>query len=223
MDSAPQPAVSRETTMHYKEVNTLCQKTDSMLQNFKINDKPSAKKLLKIIELTNSLKDAQIPEKQIGFFWFAQHYNYQQPLSTLVGESIKKTLHMGNTISPFYTAVFFERLSIYNQRLVRDQHVSPNITQLKNHWNAKKLSLVASNSSQFGITIAINTLTEKTIPIPPAVGAKTFDQFILDISKTLLETPQNIKTLAKLIYHNELKTIRAPLQFSNPHNSTENS
>lgn len=194
----PKYVIPSEITTHKKEVDKLYQTTYTMLQNFKPDDKKTAHRLIKIAEQMNCLRQAQITEEKMGFFVFNQKPSFSS--------TIKRSLFSDSSIDNFYASVFFASLRTYNHTLMQCQHISPNKTQINNHWKNNNIHKIVTTSATFGITIPSETLNEAIIPTLPAIGVTTFDLLMLHTEKLLQENPKAIKQTAKLIYHNELKT-----------------
>ncbi len=218
-----QLTISPEITQHYEEFDTLCKKSCSMLQNFEQNNIKSAKKLIKVIELTKALKLANITETHLGLSSLAKHHN-QQPLLREMTESIKNKFVINqNLVTPFHTALFFNLLSSYNQSLMESTLVLPSIVDVKNHWGIEKRKAIAARGLTFGINIPISTLNAKKILINPSADVESFDHFMANIKAMLLEKPKIIKALAEFIYCNGSQNVSVPSDYTQLEDSTENS
>jgi len=188
----PENIVPPKILTHKKEVNNLCLATCAMLRNFESSDTKNPSCLIKIIEETDCLR-SHITGKEIGFYLLKHR------------ESILPRISFNTYSNPIVAAVFFARLDDYSADLVKQQLVSPNITQLKHHLKNVQISRTADNArAKFGISIPEKTITEKTIPTPDSVALTAFNTLFNQILAMIKENPKEIKRTAKLIYHAEL-------------------
>ena len=195
-----------QNKLNFYSINDLYKKTYNTLENYNPTDMQSAIALSAIITKTKELKSHNIDEKQIGKFAYKQE------------EAIKNKLFSYGTPpynGPHYVCVFFERVAQYNAHLEKNAFTSPTIEQFTLHIHNKKITAAIEKAATFRLFLdleKINAEKKIIVDIPMAVATDDFEKLIKDIATMRSIDPEEIKTLANILYGFDIK--KKPLDTS---------
>lgn len=194
----PEYKIPQAIITHRKEVTQLCTATYLMLQNFKATEKNSISKLVKVIELTASLKLSCPPvlEREMGFYVCRTN-----PKLDLIDSLRSPFSHVPNNIK---AGVFFAHLTQYHDSIGKKGFVSPNETTAFNYLKQQKIEAVVAKNAQRKLIIPEQTIKEVVIPAPSSVDITEFAAFAKTIEDFLKDSPEEMFDTIELFYHNEL-------------------
>lgn len=179
---------------NFYHINDLYKKTYNTLENYKPDGVQSITALSEIITKIKELKTQNIHEKTIGLFAYKQRVP-----STTNFFSFEKTLYH----NPLYVSIFFEQLAQYNAHLEKNEFTSPTVKEFAQYINNKKRTAVIEKAATFRLYIDLQKIDpEKKIiqDIPLSVATRDFEKFSNDIALMQQVTPEEIRTLAHILY-----------------------
>ena len=200
-------SMEQQTILTTKNVNsdnqntypilTLYNKTHNTLKTYNSTNQQSIISLTEILTEIKRLKNDNIIEKNVGLFAFQQ----EDSLSNKVF-SYGKPPYNG----PHYISVFFERLAQYNAHIEKNELTSPTSEQFDLHKNNRTIINSVNKAASFKLFIDLqkkNTEEELLTDIPCNIAVYDFQDLIDNITAMLHTTPEEIKSIASLLYGNK--------------------
>jgi hypothetical protein len=172
-------------------------------------DEQQTKNLLTIIEETNNLKKKRVTEDQIARLAYVKEPSlFEQPNQSFF-EQVEQFVSSNNSISNYHIAIFFKRLETYNNRLNKNDFITPTLEQYKNYADNKNIEIrftkVVKKAKEFGILLDETIINRDQPPFTPInmnIATEELDTFINDIKTMCNKKTLHIKTLAELLYLN---------------------
>lgn len=182
----------------YYCLNTLYKKAYSTLANYDPADIQSARALSEIITKTKELKTINIQENDLGLFALRQTDSIKDKFF-----AYGKSTYNG----PHYVSVFFARVGQYNTHLTKNEFISPTIEEFALHKNNRRIIAASNNAVKFKLYFDLHKINaEKRLltNFAPNIAIDEFEHLINDILIMQQTTPDEIKTIAQILYEETL-------------------
>ncbi|HLW72759.1 MAG TPA: hypothetical protein VKR54_01805 [Candidatus Babeliales bacterium] len=184
----------RLQSMNYYYLTNVYRKAYNTLENYDPANIQSAIALTEMITKTKELKKHNIEESNLRLFVLQQSDSIKDKIF-----SYGKPPYNG----PHYVSVFFARLAQYNAHLAKNEYVSPTIEQFTLHKNNRRIITASNNALRFRLFFdlqKINADKKLLTDFSPNVALDDFEHLIGDIQIMLQTTPDDIKTIAQIVY-----------------------
>ena len=183
----------KKQTVDLYRVSDIYKKTYTLLEKFDPTNNQSIIDLSQILTKIDALKSYNIEEKDIRQFAYKQ----TEPLSRLL--PFEKSPYNG----PHYVGVFFEQITQYNKRLKKTNSTSPTLEQLTQYRDNQKIEAIITKATTFRLfnDLKKRALEKKIIvDISSSIATQEFGDLMDDIALMKLVTPEEIKTIAHILY-----------------------